>query len=406
MQTTLRDEYGTYCSRPDATAQGLPAGDMFALEAHKRTKLPCVVAISGGCLSLIAQDREFENPRGTKVDHIATIKKYIEDGLVEPAIGGLAGHRMLYFQAETNAFALQTGITLLENILGGTAPVVYPNSRVYAATPNIDDAILGSRISKPMMQSTEAGIRRFVASTDSNSKVRYVVVDQQGFSKDNIKGSRPDPIWEGRGARIPVAATVQAAPRSSASVCAQLPEVDRLFIDFDTKNNMLLNDPPDGDGNEAWQAGKFSLNMRKELIYGFAEQGRTRRGLLVYSDDIEKFAGNGWFDGDYNGTEIDWIGIATAALEWIAAHPWISVVTTADLDPRTDGVGTVFVEGAIDPSIHQDDPKVPEESWARPIDGLIVARRVWTSIPGRATRWRARTGSCTAGGIGVWRDSR
>jgi hypothetical protein len=364
MQTTLRDERGTYCSRPDATDQGLPAGYMFALEAHARTQLPCVVALSGSCLSLIAQDHNHVY-RGKPIDDLDCIKKYIDLGLMEPAIGGLAGHKMLYFHRETNAFALKAGIEWLENILCMTAPVVYPNSRLYAANENIDRPILDARISKPLTLSEQDGKRHFAAGAVP-SKVRYVVVDQQGFSLANIKGPRPAPIW-GQKEHAYLWRQQCRTHRGTQQACSD-DGCDTwywLFIDQDAKNNMVKDDNASGgtvQTNEFWEAGKLSEDMRHELIYGFSEQ--LSQSLVVYSDDIEHFSANGWFDGDYNGKETDWVGIANAALEWIAAHPWIRVVTTADLDPATDCVGTVFVEGAIDPSIHQDFFDPTEESWA------------------------------------------
>src|SRR4029079_19234084 len=68
MQTTMRDPRGTYCSRPDATDEGLPAGYMYAIRAHVETGLACVVAFSGGCLSLLAQDSKYEVRRDEWVD--------------------------------------------------------------------------------------------------------------------------------------------------------------------------------------------------------------------------------------------------------------------------------------------------------------------------------------------------
>jgi hypothetical protein len=73
--------------------------------------------------------------------------------------------------------------------------------------------------------------------------------------------------------------------------------------------------------------------------------------LLNYSDDADKASGNGWFDGMYSGQEVDFCDMYQAALEWIADHPWIAAVTSRDLVPAQDCVGTVDMRDAIDPSI-------------------------------------------------------
>jgi hypothetical protein len=53
--------------------------------------------------------------------------------------------------------------------------------------------------------------------------------------------------------------------------------------------------------------------------------------VVVYGDDADKASGAGWFDGDYAGRRLPFNAGYQSALCWIAAHPWVRAVTTADL---------------------------------------------------------------------------
>ena len=88
-----------------------------------------------------------------------------------------------------------------------------------------------------------------------------------------------------------------------------------LFIDPEMKDRLLGADEHDAD------RGKIAYDLRRKFIE-LAAQPRLRRGnLLVYSDDADKASGNGWFDGVYQGSELQFNQRYQAALSWLAAHP-------------------------------------------------------------------------------------
>jgi hypothetical protein len=132
-----------------------------------------------------------------------------------------------------------------------------------------------------------------------------------------------------------------------------------LFIDREIKDSLLQAD--------AWEAdrGKVTYTLRRKFIE-LAAQPELRAGnLVVYSDDADKASGNGWFDGFYDGSELPYNHRYQAALSWVSKHPWVRVVTTADLDGEAP-VGDLELVRASDPKIkdwHLDgfEPVTPAE---------------------------------------------
>ena len=126
-----------------------------------------------------------------------------------------------------------------------------------------------------------------------------------------------------------------------------------LFIDPEMKDGLF--EAADGEADR----GKVSLALRRKFIELAAQPALRRANLLVYSDDADKASGNGWFDGVYNGGAVQYNRKYQAALNWIAAHPWVQAVTTADLD-EADCVGELDLISASDPYIRKEwDFRIP-----------------------------------------------
>jgi hypothetical protein len=102
----------------------------------------------------------------------------VSDGLCDPVNGGIGGHRVLYFRGETNWRAIQSGIDMLENVLGCTGAVLYPNSRVYANTRNIVEAIQHAEIHALLAPGADW---QAIPST-----IKFVVVDQEAFRHGTV----------------------------------------------------------------------------------------------------------------------------------------------------------------------------------------------------------------------------
>jgi hypothetical protein len=340
LQTTMYDELGTYSSRPTSNETGVGDGYGYVIEGHLRTELPCLFSLNGGFLSMLAQDAP---------GFLPLLKRAIKKRLFEPAIGGFAGHRMLYFRQETNRQAIQRGIDMIQNMLGHTGRVFYPNSRLYAQVPNIDGPILDAEIRKPMLPSD--GTAPVAGANDGRrNRIQFVVVDEPAFApfREHPPLDHPHDLW-GDHEYSYIWRQRCAAHRGSEVPCSSACTTWYwLFISGKMKDDLL------GASDDEWQAGKLSGNLRQHFFYGVSQPNRVRDLVHVYSDDADKAAGNGWFDGDFGGVERHWAAIFAAALEWIAAHPWLQVVTASQLDPDRECLGTIDLRQAIDPFIHRD----------------------------------------------------
>jgi hypothetical protein len=282
-------------------------------------------------------------------DDVKEFRAHMENGLVEPVIGGFGGHRMLYFGKSTNEQAIQYGIDVIQNILGSCGSVFHPNSRLYAETPNIDEAILEPKIKNLLRvevdESARRGFDEDVRHDGKRQSIKFVVIDQSAF-KDRWLSRNTEGLWH-RYEHTYIWRQQCKNHRGPNQPCEiQCPTWYWLFIDGDMKDTLFS-----ASENE-WRAGKLFINLRKHLFYGVSRPEIVEKAIQVYGDDADKTAGNGWFDGDYNGVENNYPAIFAAALEWIAAHPWLKAVTAAELDAESECVGTIHVPDAIDPSIH------------------------------------------------------
>jgi hypothetical protein len=150
-QVTMRDELGRYSSRPNSPeGQGVGDGYLYTLESQRQYGIRYLWTFNGGILGLIAHDCP---------DDLTQIKADIANGVMDPTIAGFGGHRLPYYQKESNLYSIQYGIDIVQNICGHCNDVYYLDQRLYKQIPNVFEAL------------TEA------------KKVRYLVVDAStGFT--------------------------------------------------------------------------------------------------------------------------------------------------------------------------------------------------------------------------------
>ena len=308
-QVTMRDPGASYSSRPGSKESNTGDGYAFTLDAHRHYRIPQMWAMNGGLLDLLAHDCP---------EDLERMRQDVRDGLLVPVVAGFGAHRLPYYTAATNLDAITLGSDAMRDILGETRPVYYPDSRIVTDRPNVVEAL------------QKAGMS-------------YLVVD--GGHTENGEGDTATVV---RDAQPPMGRETdgrwvnwQYLWRDRAS------GLKVLFIDPEMKDKLLGADDRDAD------RGKVAYDLRRKFME-LAAQPELRRGnLVVYSDDADKASGNGWFDGVYNGTELQFNQRYQAALSWLAAHPWVQVVTTDDLGDA-DCVGDLDLVRASDPYIEQE----------------------------------------------------
>ncbi|GAA5118503.1 hypothetical protein [Pseudonocardia adelaidensis] len=308
-QVTMRDPAASYSSRPGSRESNTGDGYAFTLDAHRHYGIPQMWAMNGGLLDLLAHDCP---------EDLERMRQDVCDGLLVPVVAGFGAHRLPYYTAATNLDAITLGSDAMRAILGATRPVYYPDSRIVTDRPNVVQAL------------QKAGVQFLVVDgghRENGEEDTATVVRNAGPPM----GRETDGRW----------VSWQYLWRDRAS------GLKVLFIDPEMKDKLLGADDRDAD------RGKVAYDLRRKFIE-LAAQPQLRRGnLLVYSDDADKASGNGWFDGVYNGNELQFNHKYQAALSWLAAHPWVQVVTTDDLGDA-DCVGDLDLVRASDPYIEQE----------------------------------------------------
>ena len=333
VQTTMHDELGTYSSRPTSNETGVGDGYGYVLEAHEQNTLPCLFSMNGGFLSMLQQDA----PKITEA-----LKQAVAAGLIEPTIGGFAGHPdTSTSRPRQTGSAIQHGIDLIQNLLGSTGR---PSTPTPACTPRCPTSTgrFAARRSDHPYRTGQGAIA---------DRIRFVVVDQSAFDpfKDNPPLDDPNrPMW-GDHRHSYIWRQRCDEHRGTSTACDNACQTWYWLIMSNKWKDSLFS-----ASDDEWQAGKMFGDLRQHCFYGVSQPQRVADSIHVYSDDADKAAGNGWFDGDYSGGERNNAAIFAAALEWIAAHPWLQVVTTTALDPDTECLGTIDVRQGIDPYIHTD----------------------------------------------------
>ena len=299
MQTTMRDELATYSSRPNSKEVNEEDGYMFTIASHRKFGVKYLWTFNGGVLSLISKDCPYD---------LDQIKKDITADILDPTIAGFGGHRLPYYHKETNKYSIQYGIEMMKNILGSSNDVYYLDQRLYKQTPNVTEALLEANI-KYLILDASTGFEPHKKSIKVNHNSTGLYVDHHY-------------LWQDEQTKLYI-----------------------LFIDDEMRNKLL------GSSSYEYLRGKLARDLRKKFIYFASHSDIRAKNLLIYSDDADKASGNGWFDGDYSGDEPEFCDMFKAALEWIAVHPWIEPVTSKDIDPDTDCVGTIDIKDATCPSV-------------------------------------------------------
>jgi hypothetical protein len=299
METTMRDERATYSSRPNSREGTVPDGYAFTLEAHRVQNIPYLWTFNGGVLALIAHDCAAD---------LTQMRQDIAAGRMDPTIAGFGGHRLPYYQKETNLYSIQLGIEIVENILGACNRVYYLDQRLYKQSPNVMDALVGAGVQYIVIDGS-TGFYPYRDTTQPNANAGTAFLDDQYLWRDQRIG------------------------------------LYLLYITDELREKMV------GSSDFELDRGKLAIDLRRKFLYFAANPVVRARNLLIYSDDADKASGNGWFDGDYSGTELNFKDKYHAGLEWIARHPWIRAVTSADLNPSQDCVGTIDMQTAVCPSV-------------------------------------------------------
>jgi hypothetical protein len=308
-QVTMRDPAASYSSRPGSKESNTGDGYAFTLDAHRHYGIPQMWAMNGGLLDLLAHDCP---------EDLERMREDVRNGLLVPVVAGFGAHRLPYYTAATNLDAITLGSDAMRDILGETRPVYYPDSRIVTDRPNVVQAL------------QKAG-------------VQFLVVD--GGHREN---GEEDTATVVRNAGPPMGRQTDGRWVNWQYLWRdRVTGLKVLFIDPEMKDRLLGADDHDAD------RGKIARDLRRKFIE-LAAQPELRRGnLLVYSDDADKASGNGWFDGVYNGNELQFNQRYQAALSWLAAHPWVEVVTTDDLGDA-DCVGDLDLVRASDPYIEKE----------------------------------------------------
>lgn len=299
IQVTMRDEKASYSSRPNSKEGQVGDGYLYTLDSHRNYNIPYLWTFNGGVLGLIAHDCP---------NDLKKIKKDVSNGIMDPTIAGFGGHRLPYYQEETNNYSIQYGIDMVRNIVEKCNNVYYLDQRLYKQTPNVINALKKGNINYIVVDGS-TGFWPYRSSIQQNKNGEGAYLDDHYLWKDRSSG------------------------------------IYILYITDELREKMM--------SSSEWEMkrGKLARDLKKKFFH-FASNPIVRRNhLMIYSDDADKASGNGWFDGNYSGFEIQYKAKFDAALEWIAEHLWIASVTSADLDTARDCVGTINMQTAICPSV-------------------------------------------------------
>ncbi|MBF0138271.1 MAG: hypothetical protein H7833_18620 [Magnetococcus sp. DMHC-1] len=296
----LRDERSLGSSHPNSAEGEIGCGYMFTLDAYRRHRLPHLWSFNGGFLTLLAQ----ESPKDLDI-----MKADVAHGLLEPTIAGAGGHFLPYFQEETNRHAIQGGIDMVRNILGHCNTVFFPEGKYYRQTPNVTRALQRADQICFLVVDGSTGFWPYRETVQTNAHADGIYIDDHYLWQDRETG------------------------------------LYLLFITDEVREKLLAA--------SAWerQRGKLEKDLRRKFFYFAANPEIRRHHLMVYGDHASRISGNGWFAETDACCEIDRRLAFESALEWIAAHPWIRAITTANLNPDQECVGTLDMQSAIAPEL-------------------------------------------------------
>ncbi len=317
-QLTMRDEAASYSSRPGSEENSVGDGYAFTLDAHRHYRIPQMWAMNGGLSGLLAHDCP---------DDVAAMRRDVKAGLLVPVVAGYGAHRLPYYTRATNSDAIRFGAQLLRTVLGEARPVYYPDQRLTTCKENVASALRDAEIEYVVIDAGagQGAVPEGRTETPGNTVVADAKPPMGAF--DGERWMNWQYVWRDR--------------RSGARV---------LFIDREMKDDLFAADGVTAD------RGKPATSLRCKFLELASAPVRHARNLLLYSDDADKASGNGWFDGGYDARAANNFRYQ-AVLSWLAAHPWVRVVTTDDLTDD-DVVGELDLLRASDPYV--------EEQWRLP----------------------------------------
>lgn len=311
-QISVRDREGLYSSRPLRRENGDPDGYAYAWDAQRAARIPTQWAMNAGLLLLLAHDCP---------DELARLRQDVDEGLVRVGNAGFGAHRPPYYDAATNLQELLLGEETLVALLGRCEGLYYPDQRMYKAHP------------------AEVAAYAAYARRSAHSGPFYLVLDRstvcEGTTQcfpDGTSGTRWTDTEFGAGNRL------WRDPRTGYLI---------LLIEDDLRNRML------NQSHEEVLRGKLALDLRRMFMKALSDTS-AQPVLMVYSDDGEKSCGNGWFDVTVDSQTqqpLVFTNRYQAALAWFGRHPWVQVVTTADLDRDPGGFGDLVFDSATCPSV-------------------------------------------------------
>ncbi|OLT14347.1 hypothetical protein BJF78_02625 [Pseudonocardia sp. CNS-139] len=294
---TMRDEFGTWSSRPGSGEDGDPDGYALTFEGHRYFGVPSMWAFNAPVLTMIAHDCPQD---------FAEIRRDVADrGVVVPVNAGYGAHRTPYYTATTNREEIRRGHEVIGALLPGSPAdglaCYYPDQRLYGGTPQEHEV--------------------FAAHPEL---VRYLVLDRSTlcFEAGDASGLQR-PFFPEAGPGF-AGNRLLSDPRTGATV---------LPIEDAVREAMV------GGSDDEAERGKAARRLREVFLQGLhrnaqeiAQQAASGSSpvLLVYGDDADKASGNGWFDGDYSGRPVHFNDKYQATLCWLRDHPWVRVVTVAD----------------------------------------------------------------------------
>jgi hypothetical protein len=319
-QVTAQDAAGVYSSRPARPETGEPDGYAYTLDAHHRLGVKSHWAFNAGILHLLAAD--CGGPGG----FLEELRECVAEGIISASNAGYGAHRPHYYHLQTNIQEIRLGWEVIERVLGTRGDdVYYPDQRLYNSTPHERDAY------------TATG-------------VRYLVLDRSTACTRNDDGTQRR-LFPSDGDRRP----------GNQLLRDELSGQNVLLIEDEVREQFLFAN------DDEVARGKMPRDLRRLFLdHTSPAEGGERRPLLVYGDDVDKASGNGWFDGDpTQGADGQPLTSQKylAALLWLSEHPWVDVVTTADLDgPAGPGTPpTVRISSATCPSVDPGGAESVEE---------------------------------------------
>jgi hypothetical protein len=331
-QVTFQDEKALFSSRPEARENNIPDGYRYVLEAQKAYGLRMVWSWNGGAALLLKHGLE-----PAQFDEIVAATRpdpgqpHGDRPLISIANSGYGARRNRYYGLVSNCKELRYADALLDRLFPADAAVDSTEAARSRSTHTNGIYFPDSRVW------TDREAERTAVQEVGRDMVRYLVIDRSTATY------RPDD-----GAEALCFVGPDAAPGRQGNYLWRHPDLGLEFlVGEDDLRQHIVNASPD-----EITRGQVAYAVRLMLMRAV---DRTRRGdpqrLFCVADDFDHFSANGWFDGDYAGSENRFATAFLAAACWLEQHPWVQVVTPEDdlaafRNPEPLGITT-----AIDPSI-------------------------------------------------------